>query len=183
LKEDYIVGQQIEPGQELNIITDESNLWVMANVAPAIANQISIGNTASVLWDGKRFPATVSQIYHQLDELTRTLRIRLSLENKKDSLHTGLFVETEIEISSEVEEKKALFVPESAVMRSEDGDWQVFVQQDEEGRFKAVEVDILDIRNGQAIIEGLEVGTSIVVDGAFFVQSELAKSGFEIHNH
>ncbi|MDQ7073275.1 MAG: efflux RND transporter periplasmic adaptor subunit [Gammaproteobacteria bacterium] len=64
LKENYIVGQQIEPGQELNVITDESNLWVMANVAPAIANQISVGNKATVQWGDKHFPATVSQIYH-----------------------------------------------------------------------------------------------------------------------
>ncbi len=183
LKEDYIVGQQIEPGQELNVITDESSLWVMANVAPAIANQISVGNKATVQWGDKRFPATVSQIYHNLDEVTRTSRVRLSVENKEDSLHAGLFVETQIEISTQKETEEVLLVPEHAVLRSPDGDWQVLVEQDEAGEFKGVEVELLDIRNGQAIIEGLAIGTPIVVKGAFFVQSELAKSGFEIHNH
>ncbi len=183
LKEDYIVGQQIEPGQELNVITDESSLWVMANVAPAIANQISVGNKATVQWGEQRFPATVSQIYHNLDAVTRTSRVRLSVENKEDSLHAGLFVETQIEISTQKETEKVLMVPEHAVLRSPDGDWQVLVEQDEAGEFKGVEVELLDIRNGQAIIQGLAIGTPIVVKGAFFVQSELAKSGFEIHNH
>lgn len=180
LKEEHLIGQQIEPGQELNVITDESNMWIIANVPPDIAGEIMVGNTASVLWDGKSYPATVSQIYHNLDELTRTSRIRLDVENDEDVLHPGLFVDTQIEISNQT---KALLVPESAVLRSADGDWQVFVEQDEKGEFKGVEIKVLDIRNGQAIIEGLDIGTAIVVEGAFFVQSELAKSGFEIHNH
>ena len=33
------------------------------------------------------------------------------------------------------------------------------------------------------VIGGLEPGTRVVTRGAFFLQSELAKSGFEIHNH
>jgi len=183
LKENYIIGQQIEPGQELNVITDESNLWVMANVAPAIANQINVGNKARVQWGNQYFPAKVSQIHHQLDEATRTSLIRLSIENKEDNLHTGLFVETHIEISTTEALEQALLVPEAAVIRSSDGDWQVFVEQDEPGEFKAIEINLIDISNGQASIEGLDVGTSIVVAGAFFVQSELAKSGFDIHNH
>ena len=183
MKENYIIGQQIEPGQELNIITDESNLWVMANIAPAIANKITVGNKASIQWQKQYYPATVSQIYHNLDEITRTSRVRLSVENKNDTLHAGLFVETSIEIIDSTDKGMALLVPEAAVMRSPDGDWQVFVEQDEVGEFKAVEINLLDIRNGQATIEGLDIGTPIVFAGAFFVQSELAKSGFDIHNH
>jgi len=83
---------------------------------------------------------------------------------------------------------KALQVPEAAVLRSADGDWQVMVEQDEAGEFKAVEVAVKNISDGKAVIEGLEKntirsGTRVVTRGAFFVQSELAKGGFEIHNH
>tara|TARA_R110002153_G_scaffold18021_1_gene62932 strand:+ start:133665 stop:134816 length:1152 start_codon:yes stop_codon:yes gene_type:complete len=180
LKEGHLIGQQIEPGQELNVITDESSLWIIANVPPDIASEISIGNQATVQWANNQYPATVSQIYHNLDELTRTSRIRLDVENEKDILHPGLFVDTQIETSNQT---KALLVPESAVLRSPDGDWQVFVEQNEKGKFKGVEVKVIEIRNGQAIISGLDIGAAIVVEGAFFVQSELAKSGFEIHNH
>lgn len=180
LKEEHLIGQQIEPGQELNVITDESSMWVIANVAPDIASEITVGNKASVEWANNIFPATVSQIYHNLDEVTRTSRIRLDVENDEDVLHSGLFVDTQIETSSQT---KVLLVPESAVLRSADGDWQVFVQQDEVGEFKGVEIKVLDTRNGKTTIEGLEVGTTVVVEGAFVVQSELAKSGFEIHNH
>jgi len=183
LKEDHIKGHQIEPGQELNLITDESSLWVMANVAPVIASQISVGSNASVQFNKQTFPAKVSQISHALNEVTRTAGIRLSVENVNDALHPGLFVNTLIETSGQAATTMALALPEAAVMRSPDGDWQVLVEQDEAGEFKGVEIELLRVINGQAIIEGLKPGTLVVVEGAFFVQSELAKSGFEVHNH
>jgi cobalt-zinc-cadmium efflux system membrane fusion protein len=124
LKEEHLIGQQIEPGQELNVITDESSMWVIANVAPDISSEISVGNKASVQWGNNSYPATVSQIYHNLDEVTRTSRIRLDVKNDNDVLHSGLFVDTQIETSNQT---NALLVPESAVLRSADGDWQVFV--------------------------------------------------------
>jgi len=180
LKENYILGQQAEPGQELIRITDESSLWVVANVAPVVSHEIKVGNSASVNFNGQVYPASVAQINHSLDEITRTTGIRLLVENKNDSLHPGLFVNTQIETANHSE---ALAVPEAAVLRSPDGDWQVLVEQDEAGEFKGVEIELLRITDGKAIIDGIKAGTSVVVEGAFFVQSELAKGGFEIHNH
>jgi membrane fusion protein, heavy metal efflux system len=180
LKENYILGQLAEPGQELIRITDEASLWVVANVSPALAHDIKVGNSASVTFNARVFPAKVAQINHSLDEITRTTGIRLLVENRNDALHPGLFVNTQIETSNHT---KALAVPEAAVLRSPDGDWQVLVEQDEAGEFKGVEIKLLRVSDGKAIIEGIKPGTSVVVEGAFFVQSELAKSGFEIHNH
>ena len=126
------------------------------------------------------FKAKVAQISHTLDESTRTTSIRLDVENQNDMLHPGQFVTAEIETSAS---EQALNVPEAAVLRSADGDWEVYVEQDEEGEFKAVEIKLVRVTGGIAIIEGLKVGTPVVTQGAFFVQSELAKSGFEVHNH
>jgi hypothetical protein len=33
------------------------------------------------------------------------------------------------------------------------------------------------------VIEGVPAGSRVVTQGAFFIQSELAKSGFDVHNH
>ncbi|VAW68751.1 Probable Co/Zn/Cd efflux system membrane fusion protein [hydrothermal vent metagenome] len=180
LKENYILGQQADPGEELIRITDESTLWVIANVSPAVAHEIRVGNNASVQFGKRIFPAKVAQINHSLDEITRTTGIRLLVENNDDALHPGLFVTAQIETSGQT---TALAVPEAAVLRSPDGDWQIFVEQDEAGEFKGVEVELLRVSDGMAIISGVKPTTRVVVEGAFFVQSELAKSGFEIHNH
>lgn len=183
LSEHFYAGQKIESGDEINIITDEENLWVNANIAPQLADQIKVGNRANVFSNGKSHTASVSQISHLLDEGTRTIAVRLSVQNRNDALHPGQFVETRIETINEIGEKPVLALPEAAVIRSPDGDWQVFVEQDEPGEFKGVEVELLSRIAGQAIIKGIKPETRVIFQGAFFVRSELAKSGFSVHNH
>ena len=51
------------------------------------------------------------------------------------------------------------------------------------GKFESLEVEVIRTLNGLAVIEGVPAGARVVIEGAFFVQSEIAKSGFEIHNH
>jgi hypothetical protein len=44
-------------------------------------------------------------------------------------------------------------------------------------------VDLVRTTGGLAVIDGLAAGTRVVTSGAFFLQSELAKVGFDPHNH
>ncbi len=180
LHDKFIVGQYIEAGYELMLIADESTMWVEARVTPETARKIEIGSSAEIMTDNLRLSAKVIQLHHTLDETTRTSAVRLEVDNKDDQLHAGMFVSTLIATNNKT---KALQLPEAAVLRSSDGDWQIFVEQDEAGEFKGVEVEVKQFSNGIAIIEGVKPGTRVVTDGAFFVQSELAKGGFEIHNH
>lgn len=180
LHDKFIIGDYIAPGYELMVIANESTMWVEARVTPNIVSQINIGNPAEILINKQRLPAKVIQLHHTLDETTRTSAVRIEVSNDKDRLHAGMFVTALITTGNQT---KALQVPEAAVLRSADGDWQVMVEQDEAGEFKGVEVNVKNISNGNAIIEGIKPGTRVVTQGAFFVQSELAKGGFEIHNH
>ena len=180
LHDKFIVGQYVEAGYELMLISDESTMWIEARITPETAGKIKVGNSAVIMTDNLRLSAKVSQLHHTLDETTRTSAVRIEVDNKDDLLHAGMFVSTIIETNNKY---TALQLPEAAVLRSSDGDWQIFVEQDEAGEFKAVEVDVKNFSNGSAIIEGIKPGTRVVTQGAFFVQSELAKGGFEIHNH
>ena len=121
----------------------------------------------------------VTQVHHALDENTRTLSVRIEVPNLDDLLHPGLFVEARIEGRSS---ERAIAVPNDALLRSPDGDWQVFVEH-EHGEFEPHEVDVIRTTSGFTVIGGVEPGTRVVTKGAFFLQSELAKSGFDIHNH
>ena len=69
------------------------------------------------------------------------------------------------------------------MVRGPDGDWQVFVAGDEPGAFAPKKVRLVRSTGGLAVIEGLVPGTEVVVNGAFFLASELAKGGFDPHNH
>jgi len=180
LHDEFIIGERVEAGFKLMVISDESVMWVEAHVNPVSAGKISIGNPGEILLGDQRIPAKVIQLHHTLDETTRTTAIRLEIDNKEDRLHAGMFVTVFITTH---DKSKAIQVPEAAVLRSADGDWQVMVEQNKAGEFKAEEVKLISVSEGVAVIQGLKPGTRVVTQGAFFVQSELAKSGFEIHNH
>jgi len=180
IRDDFIVGKMVEPGALLFEITDESFLWVEAKVNPIDISRLSPGATARVLIGKRWIEGKVIQIHHALDETTRTLGVRLEIPNPDDKLHPGQFVTARIQTSEQGE--SVLTLPIDAVLRSPDGDWQVFVEE-EPGEFEPKEVTIVRQLPGLAVIEGLEPGTRFVTQGSFFVQSELAKSGFEVHNH
>ena len=78
--------------------------------------------------------------------------------------------------------ENVLAVPESALMRDADGEWQIFVTG-EDGTLQAQTVT-LGKRFGEfQQISGVEPGVTYVSSGAFFVASEIAKGGFDPHNH
>ena len=75
-----------------------------------------------------------------------------------------------------------LAVPQSALMRGADGDWQIFVLDDDGGLIPK-EVTLGPKFSEWQAINGVQEGISYVSRGAFFVASEIAKGGFDPHNH
>lgn len=179
IKDEFIVGEIIEPGRILFVITDENQLWVEARLTPEDGSKIETGAVARVLAGKTWLQGKVVQAHHTLDESTRTLAVVIEVPNEDDKLHPGLFVDTFILSSKQSE---AITIPEKATIRSTDGDWVVFVEL-EAGHYKPMEVKIIRTVNDTVVVEGIEPGTRIVTQGVFFLQSELAKSGFDIHNH
>jgi len=170
----------VEPGEVLFVITNEAQLWVEARINPLLAGSVQPGTSARVGSDGVWLDGEVVQVHHTLDPRTRTLGIRIVVPNPGDRLHPGQFVEARLQLAGNHEQR--LTLPTAAVLRSPDGDWQVFIEE-APGKFEPKEITVVRRLADGLVIEGLEPGTRVVTDGAFFVQSELAKGGFEIHNH
>ena len=179
IRDAFVEGEYVEPGRELFEISDESKIWVEANLTPEEAGGVKTDSPARVRFSNTWFEGRVVQAHHVLNEITRTLAVRIEIDNPDEQLHPGLFVDTRIGGS---EMANVLAVPEDAVLRSPDGDWAVYIEA-APGEFEAREVEVIRTINGLAVIEGVPTGTRVVTEGAFFVQSEIAKSGFEVHNH
>jgi len=73
MRDHFVIGELIEPGRVLFEISDESTLWVEANLTPVQALQVTTGSTATVAVGGETFQGRVTQVHHALDEDTRTL--------------------------------------------------------------------------------------------------------------
>lgn len=179
ISDDFVVGELIEPGRVLMEISDESVLWVEARLTPEDAARIALGSPARIKVGARWLSGKVTQARHTLDETTRTLAVHIEVVNRDDELHPGQFVTAVIEGKNR---QQGIVVPLAAVLRSPDGDWQVLIEA-APGRFEPKEVEVLRTVGDQMLIDGLAEGTTIVSKGAFFVQSEIAKSGFSVHNH
>jgi len=179
MSDDFIEGQYAEAGTRLFVISDESSIWVEASVSPDQAALFSIGDIAQVEHSGESHPGKIIQISHLVSETTRTQTIRIEVENPKDDLHPGQFVTANLR---QIKSDKKTALPEAAIVRTKDGDWGVFVEISPR-HFKQQEVEILGRQGNLMIIEGLELGTPVVIDGAFYLSAELAKAGFDPHGH
>ena len=179
--DNFIEGELIEPSRVLFDIINENILWIEAQLSPKQAQLVKIGADVRIqLLNNSWLQGKVIQKHHLLNERTRTIGVRIQVDNKQDKLHSGMYVNVQIKMQ---QAEAYLALPTESVLRSPDGDWAVFVEQDEAGKFKSVEVEVLKTIGDYTAIKGLKVGTRVVVKGAFFVQSELAKSGFSVHNH
>ncbi|RLA20125.1 MAG: efflux RND transporter periplasmic adaptor subunit [Gammaproteobacteria bacterium] len=179
IQDDFILGERVEAGRMLFEISDEKLLWVNARLTAEQALDVQVGADAKILFRNRVLKGKVIQRHHSLDETTRTIGVRIEIANPNDLLHPGVFVGTKIMLNNM---EKALSVPADAVLRSPDGDWMVFVEH-EDNEFEPQEVEVIRTNNGVSVIEGIKAGARVVTKGAFFLQSELAKTGFEIHNH
>ena len=179
LSDDFSQGQRVAAGDKIMILANEENLWVEARVSPNKKLNLPIGTIAKIEFGTQVQKAKVIQEAHTIDPITRTRIVRLMVENTDDTLHSGMFVNVNFQFQTQ---KPVMAVPETALMRGADGDWTVFVEE-HTGEFKAVEVALGQTLGSYRQIIGLAVNSRVVTKGAFFVASEIAKGGFDPHNH
>ena len=179
LQDDFLQGQRVNAGDTIMLLANEQELWVEAKVAPRKKLNLSINSPAIVNLGGQDYEAKVIQEAHTIDPITRTRIVRLSVTNKDDNLHSGMFVKVNFQFETDTQ---VMAVPEEALIRGADGDWTVFVE-DHPGEFNAIEVELGQTFGDYREIIGLNSGSRVVTKGAFFVASEIAKGGFDPHNH
>jgi len=179
LEDNFQAGQYLVAGSSIALLVNEDQVWVDALLPPELGQSIPVGTLAKVEIGQQTFSAVVIHDSHAIDEVTRTRKIRLNINNTDHLLHAGLFANVHLQLPIV---KPLILLPETALMRSADGDWTVFIEQ-QPGIFKQEEVELEKSINGLQSIKGLKSGERIAMEGAFFLASEMAKGGFDPHNH
>jgi len=180
IRDAFVLGEVVDPGQVLFEISDESTLWIEARLRPEQATAVTVGMPARISRDGEHwFDGDVIQLHHRLDEGSRTQAVRVSVINRGDSLHAGEYVDVRLQTTA-VETRLA--VPQQALLLMQ-GEPTVFKVEGDELRPQAVETGIT--RGGWTEIRaGLADGEEVVVKGAFLLKSLALKSQMgEGHGH
>jgi len=176
---DLTKGEVVETTHKLFVVADLSTVWVLGNIsekdisymqrAAAVPNQpVEVFVPA---YPDEVFQGTVSYVGDVLDTATRTMAVRLILDNSNGHLKPEMFAT--IRVSSEPE-SGVLVVPEAAVQHDRDRSF-VFVQKDP-GVFEARTIKLGE-KNGTfaEILDGVQEGETVVKEGAFTLKSELLK--------
>ena len=171
-------GFYVQPGTTLMSIAQLDTVWVIAEVPEKYAQIIAPHNGAVVTLDemdhasDAKWESHVEYIYPSLSETTRTLKVRIPLNNNNHTLKPNMFAHVGIKPT---QRKAALLVPRSAVIRTTEG--AKVVLSDGDGNFKSVRVTL-----GQSdsthfeVVEGLLPEDDVVVSAQFLIDSESSKS-------
>lgn len=177
------VGNQVTDSTALFRIANLDRVWVIASAFEKNMGQVALGQTAKVTlaaYPGREFEGKVTWISDLVDEKTRTLKLRIEVDNKDRALRPGSFARVKL---STAPLHEVVAVPVDAVQRQK-SESIVFVDEGN-GLFKRREVAVgARSRETVEILFGLEPGERVVTNGAFTLKSELGKAGFEAgHGH
>ena len=162
--------QRVMPDTELYSLADLSTVWIIADIYEFEAADVKLGQNAKVTlssFPGREFNGKVTYIFPQVDNATRTLKVRIELPNKRYELKADMFADVSLQITY----GSKLVVPQEAVMDS--GSEQLVYVSLDDGYFEPRKVQIgAKVDDKYIVLGGLQAGERIVTSGNFLIDSE-----------
>ena len=176
-------GYFIKPGSTIMSIGDLAEVWVEAEVFERQAAQVKTGTPVTMKLDylpGKEYNVNVDYIYPTLNPKTRTMKVRIRVDNTNGDFKPDMFAQIIIHTTGD---EKALLIPKEALVRTGSQDRVVLALG--QGSFKSVEVKVGRFdRDNVEILSGLAAGEKVVSSAQFLLDSESSKtSDFKRMNH
>jgi cobalt-zinc-cadmium efflux system membrane fusion protein len=174
-----VVGELVEPGTDVMLLADLTTVWVWADIyeqdLPRMLETRNLGpipvHVFVRAFPGKPFDGKIDYIGATMEERTRTVKVRATVENTEHLLRPGMFCEISMEIASHEE---ALAIPNMALLSDEGRDF-VFAHWKNDYYVRRPVKTGRQSSDHTEIIEGLAPGDKIVVDGAFLLKSDVLR--------
>lgn len=177
---DVFEGKRIEIGQELFKIADLSNIWIEGDIYENEAPFVSIGQNCEVELPfdlSYKAEGKISYIYPYLNEETRTVKVRVEIENKNLKLKPSMYANLKIKTN----EMEGLILPQSSIIDT--GERKIVFVEEKENVFEQREIKVSFYSEGKALVEeGLEEGEIVAGKGLFMLDSE-SKLGLSKQEH
>jgi multidrug efflux pump subunit AcrA (membrane-fusion protein)/YHS domain-containing protein len=161
--------QRIDRGTECFRIADLSKVWIEADIYDTETKFIQPGSMARVSLPKQKhfYAAQVTEFLPRFNATTRTLKVRLEMDNPQNSFRPDMFVDVEFMVNL----PEAHVVPAAAVIDSGKNKTVYVVKG--EGNFEPRMVKTgWQFNDRVEIVEGLQPGEKIVVSGNFLIDSE-----------
>jgi Cu(I)/Ag(I) efflux system membrane fusion protein len=163
-------GMYITPEMELFTITDLSTVWLLADVFEHEITHIKQGAVADIQIDalGKQtITGNIDYIYPELAPQTRTLQVRITLNNESRQLKPNMFAT----VTLQGEHRQGLFIPSEALIPTSQ-ETRV-VRLDKENNYQPIAVKTgLQVEGMTEVLDGLQADDEIIISGQFLIDSE-----------
>jgi cobalt-zinc-cadmium efflux system membrane fusion protein len=175
-----VVERTISPGAEVRsdggtplfTISDLGSLWAYADIYERDLASVHAGQQAEVRvisYGARAFPAFVAHVGEAVDAQTRTVKVRLTVDNPGGELKPEMFARITLQVDSGPD---VIVVPRNAVLS--DGEASVVIADLGGNRFEKRKVEVGSEQDGLVrVMAGLIPGDHVVTDGALFVKAEL----------
>ena len=155
-------------------VADESTMWMIADIPETDTIEIKVGApvSASILaLPGRVFTGKVTAVGAAIDPNSRRLSVRSEIKNPTRELRSGMFATFLIQTGEPVQ---SAGVPLDGVVREGDGTLSMWVVGSDPHVFTHRSVKIGLQQDGyDQILEGVNPGESIAVNGAIFLSNIL----------
>jgi Cu(I)/Ag(I) efflux system membrane fusion protein len=163
-------GATFTAGAPLFRINALNKVWAVAQIPEAQLSGATAGSSvkvSSAAWPGTTFSGRVVAILPDVDLTTRTIPVRVEVDNPERHLVPGMFVSV---LFAEPTGATTLLVPSEAIIST---GRRTAVVKARNGGFDVVDVEVGAESEGKTeILSGLEEGDSIVLSGQFLIDSE-----------
>jgi Cu(I)/Ag(I) efflux system membrane fusion protein len=171
LDRNVLEGARVEPEMELYRIADLSVVWLQAKIYEYELPHIEIGQPVRIILASqpdREINGKVSFVEPVLQETTRTVKVRVMIENPKDEFKPGMYAD--LVIAHDMGE--GLLVPESALLRT--GVRNLVFRVLPENRFEPIEVTLGPYQFNERfqVLAGLSEGDEIVTSAGFLIDAE-----------
>ncbi|MBI4640135.1 MAG: efflux RND transporter periplasmic adaptor subunit [Candidatus Tectomicrobia bacterium] len=175
------LGQVVGMGQELFVVTDLSQVWVVGDLYEQDFQTVRVGSEAVLTtpaYPDLALRGRVTYIDPRVDPQTRTTKVRVEVPNFEGRLRLGMYVTMSFTTRAG---KREVVIPRTAVQTI--GDRQVvFVPvSDEEGRFVRRVVQVgRSIGDFSTILSGIGPGEVVVAEGSFYLRAESIRNSLSM---
>ncbi|WP_394147965.1 efflux RND transporter periplasmic adaptor subunit, partial [Shewanella atlantica] len=169
-------GMYIQPSTEVMSVVDLSKVWVIADVFENEQSWLEVGQEAEVSVPAmglKGIEGQIDYIYPELDAVTRSLRVRIVVQNSDVELRPNTLAKIDIFGGPNTD---TLVIPQEALIQT--GKENRVIVKLEDNSFTARKVTVGMLSQGKAEIkEGLKEGERVVTSGQFLLDSEASLKG------
>jgi membrane fusion protein, copper/silver efflux system len=171
LQKDAFAGQYVTVQNDLFVVANLSTVWMQAKIFQYELPHVAIGMPATVSFPASTQRTLIGKVVFidpVVDEMSRSVQVRIELPNQSGTLLPGMFGDVVISHAM----GSGLTIPASAVIRTGERDVAFRVLSD--GRFAPVVVKISPTRFADRfrVLEGLSAGDEVVTSGNFLIDSE-----------